>query len=491
MAQAVDKQAYMTDSSGDRYFVVHVPSSTNEAIENARRHIVFTDDFHQQIDEDDFYLHAQNSARVIDSTRALAKLFVLPVDVLDRGRGNLKFLFVMGHEITDGLTTYTWLNHFLNLLNVPMRSLETEIRSLIKASVIRKRLPSAQEDLYPPIFGQAARRSWYWAITRVLRHVRKPLPAAFPNPLRRALPLTQAISLPSTYPDLLNYAKVPILNTYTVEARVPKLATQQLHRLCREAGASVGAGCFVLVAMVMMLLHEQNYSSEVDSARPPFIGGFPLNPRPLFNHAEPPDSLMLAFSDGVVLPFLSSSLDTATRFKVLVRQAHRQLGKYKKRQKEGDAEKIAYMGNHGAGRVLAIMYTSVIDWPRLKLLGGVSGSQAAITSPQGLYPVNENLSQSTNNISSLGRSAWKRGQYDINMWLEDKGEDAFVADFRAFKQNVRAREGEFHVAVCGEDDGTVAANVSYDGNSIDADSARKWKFHMETILDGLVQSPRL
>lgn len=490
MSKAVDRQDYMTagDKTASRYFLIDAPDNPRVAIEDASKHLVFTASLYDQVDASMLYRHAQNTGRVFDSDETLAKVFVLQTENRPRGQVRLHFLFVMSHQITDGLTNYTWLSHFVRLLNTDLSGLEDIISSVSPTHSIRTRLPVPQEDLYPPIAGSRARKRWFWLLTLVLRHVKKPMVPAFSNPLRREKPLAHAQTMPPVYDRLLDYTKTPPLNTFTCVAHIPKSATQRLHRLCREAGASIGAGCFVLTAMVMMSLYESRNPNIPLSSRQSFIGSFPINPRPFFNHAEAPNNLMLAFSDGVVLPFLSSNLDVEKRFKVLVLQAHRQLARYQKRKRPDDADMKAYMGSRGAGRVLAINYIQAIERSRLKLpahLRDALGSH----SPQGDLIVQPNPTMATCGVSSVGRSGWRKGEYDLETELPH-GENAFVADYRGSKANVRARDGEFLVGIGGDDE-SISANVSYDGNAIDEELVMEWKSRMENILVDHSQRARL
>lgn len=81
----------------------------------------------------------------------------------------------------------------------------------------------------------------------------------------------------------------------------------------------------------MMEIEEARHPNIPPSERRPFIASFPLNPRAFFGYSGPSDSCMLAFSDGIVLPFLSSGLDIEGRFRLTTRQADRQLRAYQKR----------------------------------------------------------------------------------------------------------------------------------------------------------------
>lgn len=481
LARAVDRKTYMTagNAASRRFFLICPPDTPEDAIADASKSLAFVEQPFDQCRLAEFYRHTQNTGRVVDADKHLAKLFVFPLKKTSQTKGSLKFLFVKGHQITDGLTNFTWLNHFVKLLNKPLAELEESVRGLSPQASIRTRLPLPQEDLYPRISGLGAKKCWFWLLTLVLRHVKKPLPAAFPNPLRRKTPFTEAVAMPPIYGNYLNYSVKPPLNTFTCMARVPQSATRRLHQWCREAGTSIGAGAFVLVAMVMMSLHEDQHPDEEQKGRHPFIGSFPINPRPFFNHHEAPNSMMLAFSDGVVLPFLPSSLNLEARFKVLVRQAHRQLSLYQKRARTEDFNALAYMGSRGAGRVIAMNYIGAMERLRAKLPEPLRDSLGS-HSPQGQLPAQQNGSMATCGVSSVGRSGWRQGEYDVDGDLGE-GEDAFVADYRFSRQNVRARDGEFLVGVWGDEDG-IAANVSYDGNAIDEDLVKEWQYRMENLL---------
>jgi hypothetical protein len=479
LARAVGRKPFMTagNASQTRFFMICPPEGSEDAIADATKALAFVEPPVDERGLATFYRHAQNTGRVVNADEFLAKLFVFPIDDTADSKTSLKFLFVKGHQITDGLTNFTWLSHFVKLLNTPLAILEDAVNSLLPQKSIQTRLPLPQED--PRISGSIAKERWFWLLTLVLRHVKKPMPAAFPNPLRRITPLKEAMAMPTTYDSYLDYNVKPPLNTFTCMAKVSKSATQRLHKWCRDAGTSIGAGAFVLVAMVMMSLHEDLHPDEAPESRRPFIGSFPINPRPFFKHHEAPNSMMLAFSDGVVLPFLPSSLDLESRFKILVRQAHRQLGLYQKRAKAEELDSIAYMGSRGAGRVIAMNYVGAMERLRSKLPEELRHSLGN-HSPQGDLIASQNGSMATCGVSSVGRSGWRQGEFDVDGELGE-GEDAFVADYRSSKQNVRARDGEFLVGVWGDDDG-IAANVSYDGNAIDEDMIREWQNRMENLL---------
>jgi hypothetical protein len=192
----------------DRYFVVEELRSPQEAVQHATETMTFVGDYYPHVDVQDFYQHLMNTKRALDSAKALAKLFILPLEPLSQRTHCFQTILVAAHQITDGLTIHRWHSHFLDLLNLGNAELEQQLTSLCSHSVV-SRLPPAQEDFYPPIRGTMARQRWFWAVSRILRHTRRPPPSSFPNPLRRATTLAEATPMPPTYSSVLSYSKVP------------------------------------------------------------------------------------------------------------------------------------------------------------------------------------------------------------------------------------------------------------------------------------------
>ena len=478
LAKALDRQEYMDqDVSGnrDRFFVIESPSSSDAALQVARDSLDFMGDHHDHVNQDDLHYHAQNTARTIDEKQGLSRLLVLPWSRNSDSTTSLRFEAVMSHQITDGLSNANWIAHFIRLLNTPTSSLLTSIPSLIEN--MHKSLPVAQEDLYPPVTGNLARRRWFWALTLVLRHVRKPYPSAFPNPLRRPTPLG-TISSPRTYASVLHYDRLPPLNTATSTFRLSHTSTRHLHRLCRSSNSSIGAGLFVLVAISMMEMHTRLYPSIPPHERSPFIGSFPINPRPFFPVPSEPNSCMLAFSDGIVLPYLDPSLPLDGRIRLLLRSAHRQLARYQKRVRVEDDDARVYMSSRGAGRVVAMNYISAVERMEAKLPEHLRTE--GHVGPQGELAVRPNGSMATCGVSSVGKAhpGLRPGLYD----LDGDGGDGLVVDLEEMRQNVRARDGEFLVGVSGSDD-RISVNVSYDGSAIDENLVKGWEKMMMELLE--------
>ncbi|KAI1185867.1 hypothetical protein F5B17DRAFT_406145 [Nemania serpens] len=503
------------------WFSVRVPVTADAAIRDAGRDLRFLDPAVDGVDGGaadvaDFYAHAQNVARIVRPSEGLARVFVFPVEEQQqqqadgggsrgaRRRIAVRFLFVIAHEIVDGLSCMNWLSDFTGLLNMSAKQIRRAIEAAISPAAIRARLPPAQEDLYAPVAATTARTRWFWAITVALRRARKPLPAAFPNPLRRATPLATARPFAPRYPTVLDYSRTPPLNTFFIEFQLSPAASQRLYRLCREAGASVGAGGFVLVGMAMMALHEALHPDEAagDAARRPFIGGFPLNARPLMAGAPRLGSAMLAFCRGVVLPFLPSHLDLEGRFRLLVRQATRQLAAYRTRDrgrgrgrdkykdKDGlrqhhlatDADAIAYMGLDGAGRVLALNYIDGIE--NLRGLLPSNLRDHVLPSPLGEHVVPTwTVGSTTCVVSSVGRVDWSRARFDLDADPNnnDEGGDV-IASVESLRSGVRVRENEFLVGTWSED-GLISCGVSFDGNFVDEERARRWVEMMRALLE--------
>ncbi|EMC93540.1 hypothetical protein BAUCODRAFT_37227, partial [Baudoinia panamericana UAMH 10762] len=455
------------------FFVVNAESSLNSILSSAAGHIVFLDEHFQSVDRADFWLHCQNGSRVVDPSKALAKLFVFPPKEDQLGHSVLRFLFVGAHQIWDGMTTSTWLRDLVHHLNRTTAELESLMMQWSQPASIKRRLPLPQEALYPSVAGSAARRRWYWILTRILRHVRKPLQAGFANPLLREK-RADAVSLSPTYAAVLDYSRLPPLNTLKASIDLPSANAKQLHRLCREAGTSIGAGCFALAALTMMEMYEAVSPSIPLLERKPFISGFPLNPRAFFNHHNEPDSCMLAFSDGILLPFLPSTLPLDGRIRLLAKQAQRQLAAYQKRSGPTTSDvALQYMGSRGAGRVLATQYLSSLERADALLPEHLRTG----INPQGAYPMRPNMTTQTCGVSSVGRRSLKPGMYDLG----DQSKD-FVADYRDTAANVRARDGEFLIGIGGSDDG-LGVSVSVDASAMDLALVEVWKQKLLHILN--------
>lgn len=470
------------------HFAIDAPRTVQQAVEDAGEHLVFLQDHFSNIDARDFWMHAQNTARVIDPSRALAKLFVLPPEPLPNGNLALKLLIVCSHQICDGMAMSIWLRSFIHYLNLPVPSLRQEVSHLLVPTNLSARLPEAQESMYPPIAGSRARQRWFWLLTRILRHVRRPLPAAFANPLKRTTPMKTSTPLSPVYAPVLDYSVPTQLNTFRCTAKTSHTATKRLHRLCREANTSIGAGCFALAATIQMELHERRHPDIPLDQRKPFITGFPLNPRAFFNHHVDPDSLMLAFSDGICLPFLPSHLPVAGRIKLLARRAHAQLTMFQKRARPGTGGGGAadMASSRGAGRLLPVHYLFSIERWQAKL---PASAKARSLDPQGpMYPMRPNTTSQTCGVSSVGSkvSVLKRGMYPLED-VDDGGGGGgweFRADFRSSDASVRPRDDEFLVGVGGDDESTIGMNASVDGNAIDPALAREFCRRFESILKG-------
>ena len=224
-----------------------------------------------------------------------------------------------------------------------------------------------------------------------------------------------------------------------------------------------------------MTLYEARFPHVKPADRLPFIGSFPVNPRPFLTGNPLPDSLMLAFSDGILLPFLPSDLPFEGRFKLLGKQAHRQLKIYQKTKRTFEEE--AALGTKSGAQLMPALYATSADRleqrrkPEAKMGWDV----------QGEFRVKVPNSWGTCGISSVGdRSALvRRGRYDTSRMPEDRD---IVVDFRDLGSTVRARDGEFLVGAAGEKD-WLGFGVSYDGCAVDPQRARAWKDLIEGILD--------
>jgi len=187
---------------------------------------------------------------------------------------------------------------------------------------------------------------------------------------------------------------------------------------------------------------------------------------------------MLAFSDGIELPFLPSSLPLETRLKLLAKRAQKQLAVYQKRERlSTDAERFYYMGSRGPGRMLQTQYVSSMERAHEKipeeLRDGSSG-------PQGDYPMRPNATTQTCGVSSVGRrdALIGPGMYDVSAALGEGRE--FVADFKDIQAAVRVRDGEFLIGVGGAEGG-LWMTVSADASNLDPVLMGEWRNRLEEI----------
>lgn len=447
-------------------YVVAIPQDPATASLEARSSVTSLKS-HVYLDAQDLVKHALNTGRMLDHTKYLSRIFILPLEPLANGNAALRFLQISAHTITDGLSMHNWTSTFIDLLNKSPAELETALRRSLDVRHVAGRLPPAQEDLYPQVPGNKARRRWFWAIIRILRHVRKPLPSGFVNPLRRKEPTH--ITLDEKFPHILDYSRRPPNSGGYTSLSLSPSASQRLINLCREAQTTIGAGCFAFNGLIMMELEEQLHPDIPLAERSPFVGSFPLNPRPFFNY-EKHDSCMLAFSDGLVLPFLSSTTNLERRFKVLAKSAHRQLRSYQKRPRKG-------LDSHSPLRMVATNYLLAIERREAKL----PEQYRTGLNPQGAYPASWSFSLATCGVSNMGSvKDWLTpGKYPLD---DGDGKD-LIADFRDVAMGVRARETEFLVGSWGFGDGLLRFGVSYDATLLDPELVERWKEKMETIFE--------
>ena len=468
--------------TGKRGFAVDVPKSMEEAVYEGEKSVVWVEDVlgDVDVDEKEMYHHAYNVGRIVDPKVCMARLLVLPVRPEQDGTMQLRMLIVMGHQISDGLSAFNWFSHFIRILNLSEQDMEADMNTSRQEGSIKKLLPPAQEDLYPPISGSRARQRWFWAITRVLRHVKETLPPTFVNPLRREERLAESLVLEPKFDRLFDYsanARPPMSSSH-VTASLSAAASARLMALCRAANVSIGAGCFALAGVSMMEIHESRYPGVPDAQRPAFSAGFPLNPRAFFANPPPGDSCMLSFSEGIVMPFLPARLSIEGRFKLVAKQANRELRAYQKRLKPKTG-KSGIFDKHSPGRLLATGYLAQIERAESKL--PLENKSPEFSNPQGSLLPKIGKYGATCGVSSLGSIAsfFQRGRFDLE---STNGKD-FAADFRNVTIGVRARENEFLIGSSTNAEGVVGFGVSYDMNAISQDAAEIWAEKISGLLE--------
>jgi hypothetical protein len=472
-------------NNGKKCFVVDVPNSSPEALQAVEKNVVWLEDFgfDEMLGYEDLHHHALNVGRIIRPEECLSKLHVLPLKPGRNGTFELRFLVVIAHQISDGLSAYNWFSHFIRILNTPLSSTLSQINTSIHPDEIKAKLPPAQEDLYPPVSGSLARQRWFWAIVRVLRHVQKTMPPTFTNPLRREKRLEGPIPLPPTYDGIFDYdpANLPPMSTAHISATLSPSASARLVKLCRNINVSIGAGCFALAGLSMMTMHSLRYPNNPCPSEA-MGASFPLNPRAFFASNPPAESCMLAFSEGILMPFLPPSLPVEARFKLIAKHANRELRVYQKRLKDG-SQALGMFDKHSPARLLATGYVAQME----RVEDRLPKDRKTGSTPQGVLKPNLGKFGATCGVSSVGsvKAYFKIGEYD----LDDQTKD-FVADYRGLKMGVRARDNEFLIGSSTGADGCVGFGVSYDENAISQEVAQKWADTIKGLLEP-VDGPKL
>lgn len=489
---------------GER-IAIDVPPSVDDAVRSARDTLVWVGDSYAagEVDVSEFHEHALNVARLVRPEECLARLYVLPTAGAAEAEAEaeaeapaeaqkkkeqkeeeeeeswpMHFLLIFAHQISDGLSAYAWLKDLLHILNQPAPTILSTLSASIDPAAVRARLPPAQEALYPAVRGSRARQRWVWALVRVLRHVRRAAPRTFANPLYRVERRGEPVRLQPKYAKVFEYGGegVPALTTGHVGAVLSPKASERLLALCRENRLSVGAGCFALAGLAMMDLYGARYgvASCSETHMPAMTASFPLNPRAFFTPPPPADSCMLAFAEGIVLPFLPASLPAARRFRLAAATANRELRVYQKRR--GAAGAAGGLDRYAPGRLLATGYLSQIERVEAKL---PAGRTLGLGNPQGELAASGGFA-ATCGVSSVGslKDYFRPGEYD----LTDETKD-FIVDYRGLRMGVRAREGEFLVGSSTDAEGRVGFGVSYDMNAIDRESAELWARTITGLLE--------
>ncbi|KAJ4288204.1 hypothetical protein N0V90_012221 [Kalmusia sp. IMI 367209] len=468
---------------GQRKFVVDLHSSEEDVLEDVMKSVVWVEDFYGQVDGKEMHRHAFNVGRIVDPEICLSKLYVLPLINLPDGSYELRFLIVMAHQISDGLSAFNWFSGFIRILNLSEKDLTNELGTYRHEEEVKKRLPPAQEDLYPKVQGSKARERWFWAIVRVLRYLRKTTPQSFSNPLRREQRLNEAVSFSPLFDKIFDYSdnSRPPMNSGTIIASLSPQVSKRLMDLCRSIHVSIGAGCFALAGLAMMVIHEERYPKVPNDQRLPFAASFPLNPRAFFGFKMPADSCMLAFSEGIIMPYLPSSLPIEGRFKLTASRANRELRMYQKRLKGKSVGVQGSFDPHSPARLLANAYLSAIERSDSRL----PEPERWGVNPQGTLLPPTFQFRATCGVSSIGSTAtWLApGRYDLSEVKEGEREKDFAADYMDFRQGVRARDEEFLIGSSSNAEGRINFGVSYDQSGISAEMAERWRDVVEGLLE--------
>lgn len=470
----------------DKCFLYHCPRSLDEAVNEARNNVKFVEDDYPDVDVRQFFIHSINTNRVLDANLSLSRLHVLPFRRISRDSVRLHLITTFAHQIADGLTMFRWTSHIGRILNMPEAKIKAVLANLLHdpERSVPPRLPPSQEALYPIRSPSLPRQRWHWLLTRILRHVRNPPPLGFQNPLRRRKPQLKAITPQTLYPKTLDYSVTPPLNAGQVTAYIHGSSFHKLRQLCRKAHISIGSGIFTLTGMVMMQLEESLHPFIPLQHRLPFIGSFPVNPRPFLSQQTTgnEDNCMLAFSDGVTLPFLPTDLDFIGRFKLLGRLAHNQLRQYQKRPRSLSEE--VHLGSRSPSQLLPALYCGTLERQDSRY----PEEQKAGVTVQGAYPVKPGGGLATCGVSSVGDVSTFFDPPNVDFETVKLTEERdLIADFKSVYGCVRPREGEFLIGAVGDTvKEEVKFDVAYDASVMDEGKVEEWKSVIEAVLDGIV-----
>ena len=489
------------DDAFDRYIVVRSMSSEHRALENAAAHAVFLEDHYPRVSKSDFHHHLLNSSRAVNVEKSLSKLFILPIEVTPEGSRLVHCIFVMAHQISDGMSLFRWASHFTRLMNSSTLDLTGQLRSMCSTS-ISPRLPPAQESLYPTPSGSRSYHRWSWLLSRILRHTRHAPHPAFSNPLRRIEPLTTPPVFSSqTYSAALSYSSPPPLCTQILSFSLSTDASRNLSQHCSQLGVTIGAGLFTLVAMSMMMFHERINPHLDPHKSPSFVGSFPLNPRPFLakDTTDAEDSLILGFSDGISLPYIPTDLPLVPRFRVLARLAHRQLRVYQKRKQTQTKSDIEALGSRNPSQLIPHLYLNTLE----RFNNDLPPEKRMSIDPQGAYPASVSPTGSTCGVSSVGDRQSKlfsesiarvipaaptiRDEADDTKSVDRADNEGLVATYRGMSSVVRARDGEFLVGTGGNRD-ALGFGISYDANMIDPELADEWVEVVKSLFEPVKES---
>ncbi len=146
LAKALSGHAFLGqehEKAADRFFAIKQPEGSDRAMDQASETITFVEDHYPDIQMEDFLHHCMNSARVIDPSQHLAKLFVMPLKLLPGGTYRFEAILIAAHQITDGLSVYQWMAHFLHILNQSEHDLQHSLSQACLPQNLWRRLPPA------------------------------------------------------------------------------------------------------------------------------------------------------------------------------------------------------------------------------------------------------------------------------------------------------------------------------------------------------------
>jgi hypothetical protein len=96
----------LSESDAQQAFIIETLDNEDEAVAESAKTVCFLEDVYGagEISRDEFLLHCLNATRVFDPQVHLARIFILPLQVMRNRHLHMNLVFTAAHEVLDGLS---------------------------------------------------------------------------------------------------------------------------------------------------------------------------------------------------------------------------------------------------------------------------------------------------------------------------------------------------------------------------------------------------